>query len=242
MSDPAQAHPQNDDGAFRTTRWSLVARAGGVSDTQRGPALSELLRCYLPAMRSHLVRRQRIAPDQAEDLLQSFIVRKVLEYDLIARADRARGKFRTLLLTSLDNFVRTELGRPSRDSNGQVPEELPDDHGQPGDDFDVPWAQALLGQAIERMRIECDREGRADVWGVFDSRILGPTLRDEPLVEYAQLVDRFKFKSPAQASNVLITAKRMFERILRALVAEYADESQIDAEINDLRDVLSRAQ
>lgn len=234
--------PPNDDGAFRTTRWSLVARAGGPSNTQRGPALSELLRCYLPAMRSHLVRRQRISPERAEDLLQGFIVRKILEYDLIARADQARGKFRTLLLTSLDNFVRNELGRPARESGTQVPDEIPDDGQEPGADFDVPWAQALLGQAIERMRAECDRQGRADVWGVFDARVLGPTLRDEPMMEYTQLIERFGFKSPAQASNVLMTAKRMFERILRSLVAEYAEESEIDEEINDLRSVLARAQ
>ncbi|MBC8105708.1 MAG: sigma-70 family RNA polymerase sigma factor [Anaerolineae bacterium] len=231
-----------EDGAFQTTRWTLVARAGGLSVTQRGPALSELLRCYLPAMRSHLVRRQRIAPERADDLLQGFIVRKILEYDLIARADQARGKFRTLLLTSLDNFVRNELGRPARESGQELPEALPDDGLEPGADFDVPWAQALLGQAIERMRAECEREGRTDVWGVFDARILGPTLRDEPTMEYAQLVERFGLKSPAQASNVLITAKRMFERTLRSVVAEYADESAIDEEINDLRIVLSRAQ
>ncbi|CAN5553496.1 hypothetical protein BH09PLA1_BH09PLA1_18250 [soil metagenome] len=234
--------PPMEDGAFRTTRWSLVARAGGPSVTQRGPALSELLRCYLPAMRSHLVRRQRISPERAEDLLQGFIVRKILEYDLIARADQARGKFRTLLLTSLDNFVRNELGRPVRDAGGQVPDELPDDSELPGADFDVPWAQALLGQAIQRMQAQGANEGRADGWGVFDARILGPTLRDEPTLEYSQLVARFRFKSPAQASNVLITGKRMFERILRSLVAEYAEESEIDEEINDLRNVLAKAQ
>jgi DNA-directed RNA polymerase specialized sigma24 family protein len=233
------------DDSFRTTQWSLVERAAGAASgaTLRGEALSELLRRYLPAMKSHLVRRLRIEPDRAEDLLQGFIVRKILEYDLLSRADKSRGKFRTLLLTSLDNFVRTELGRPAREAASEVPEETPDDCAAPGSDFDVPWAQALLGQAIEQMCAECARLDRSDVWGVFDARVLAPTLRDEPPLEYSELIERFKFESPAQASNVLMTGKRMFERTLRALVAEYAaDESEIDAEIEDLRCVLSRAQ
>ena len=43
------------------------------------------------------------------------------------------------------------------------------------------------------------------------------------------------------ASNVLITAKRTFVRVLRGLVGEYEqDETQIDAEIADLQKVLAR--
>ena len=37
-------------------------------------------------------------------------------------------------------------------------------------------------------------------------------------------------------------ARGMFERTLRSLVAEYAEESEIDEEIADLRAVLAKAQ
>jgi hypothetical protein len=245
-ADPAASERDNfDDGAFRTTRWSLIQRAAGGSGlTVRGEALGELLRRYVPAMRSHLVMRLRLPADRADDLLQGFIVRKILEYDLVSRASPTRGKFRTLLLTSLDNYVRTELGRKQRETGAEVPEELPDDdaNAQPGADFDVPWAQAMVTQASELMRKECTRTGRDDIWGVFDARILAPTLRDEKPMEYTAIVERFGFDSPAQASNVLITGKRMFERVLRSLVAEYAeDEAEVESEIADLREVLSRA-
>ena len=44
------------------------------------------------------------------------------------------------------------------------------------------------------------------------------------------------FGTLAVASNALVTAKRMFERNLRAVVAEYAaDEADIDREIAELR-------
>jgi hypothetical protein len=54
-------------------------------------------------------------------------------------------------------------------------------------------------------------------------------------------VEKFGFRSPTEASNALVTAKRMFVRALRAVVAEYArDENGIDREIEELRAILSR--
>jgi hypothetical protein len=56
------------------------------------------------------------------------------------------------------------------------------------------------------------------------------------------VVVRFGFKSPTEASNALVTAKRMFVRALRSVVAEYAtDEAGINGEIEELRAILSRA-
>ena len=58
---------------------------------------------------------------------------------------------------------------------------------------------------------------------------------------YLALVERFGFASPAQASNVLITANRMFARNLRAVVAAYEfEEGNVDREIAELRSVLAR--
>jgi hypothetical protein len=53
---------------------------------------------------------------------------------------------------------------------------------------------------------------------------------------------RIGFKTPLQASNALVTAKRMFERQLRSVVAEYAgDESEVESELMDLRRIFSDA-
>ena len=71
---------------FPATHWSLVRRAGSAGDESQ--ALDELLRIYLPALKAHLVGRKRIAPDRAEDLLQGFILSKVLP-EAQAVVDRA---------------------------------------------------------------------------------------------------------------------------------------------------------
>ena len=83
------------------------------------------------------------------------------------------------------------------------------------------------------------RSGRADVWGVFQCRLLDPSLQGTAPVDYEELVARFGLQSPSQASNVLVTAKRTFARALRSVVGEYAlGDDEIDAEIRELREIL----
>ncbi|HWA50642.1 MAG TPA: hypothetical protein VG742_20405, partial [Dongiaceae bacterium] len=100
----------NDPGSpFLPTRWSLVERAGHPSQPGGRVALNEILVLYHPPLLAHLIRRRGLPPDRAEDLLQAFIAKRILEKKLLKKADRNRGKFRTFLLTSLDRFVSNEL-------------------------------------------------------------------------------------------------------------------------------------
>ena len=43
--------------------------------------------------------------NDADELLQAFVTDRLLEHQLLQRADQARGRFRSLLLTSLNNFA-----------------------------------------------------------------------------------------------------------------------------------------
>jgi hypothetical protein len=56
---------------------------------------------------------------------------------------------------------------------------------------------------------------------------------------YDKLVGRLGLASPSQAANLLITAKRMFNRHLRAVVMEtVADPAQAEDEIEELKKCL----
>ena len=236
---------------FPATRWSLVAQAGAGDLQTRREALEQLLTRYLPALRAHLVFRKRLAPEQADDLLQEFVASKILEHDLIARADRKLGKLRTLLLTALDRFVanslRDERAQKRHPTDGAVvgfdEDIVPLPAGsQPADAFDLAWARGVIDQALQQMRRECGMSGRGQVWAVFECRVVGPILDGTPAVDYAELVQRFGFRSPIQAANTLITGKRMYARCLRSVIGEYADEEEIDDEINELKQTLARCQ
>src|SRR3954469_23630165 len=90
---------------FPTTHWSLVKKAGCTSGESQRAALVEVLNRYMPALRSHLIYHKRIESHQAEDLLQGFLLSKVIEQDLIGAARQERGRFRSFLLTALDRFA-----------------------------------------------------------------------------------------------------------------------------------------
>jgi RNA polymerase sigma-70 factor (ECF subfamily) len=237
------------DARFPTTHWSLVARAGQDPAEAKRQALGELLTRYLPALRAHLIYGKRLSPEDADDLLQEFVAGKILEKELLGRADAQRGKFRTFLLTALDRFLidrfREESARKRSPGEGRLMA-LGDEAGQlqaspQSNAFDLAWARNVIEQTVRLMRTECETSGRQDVWGVFECRLLEPMLNAAEPVEYEELVRRFGLQSPSQASNLLMTAKRTFARALRAVVGEYARESdEIETEIRELMEVLAR--
>ncbi len=237
---------------YPTTFWSEVGRAGGSDSNAALTALEDLLKKYYQPLRSHLAFKFSVSDDQAAEWLQGFLHKKVMLDKLLSHASEARGKFRTFLLNSLDHFVFDELRKANRQrrkpSGGwaSIEELAPDEQTtlvkQADDRFATAWAEAIVEQAVNKMRVECQREGQVPRWEVFKARVLDPMLDGMEPIPYEELISRFGFRSPAEASNVLITAKRMFHRILRLVVSEYAGEAaDVEAEIRDLRIVLAGA-
>lgn len=233
---------------FPTTRWSMVDRAGREGPTAGREALGQLLARYLPALRSHLIYSKRLQAADADDMLQDFVTGKILERDLIARANQDLGKFRTFLLTALDRFLLNRLrdAKAQKRAAGAAIALGEDDEAVPAsgdtDAYDVAWARRVLDEAVQRMRAECAASGREDVWGMFECRVLGPVAEGTEPADYEELVRRFGFQSPSQASNALVTAKRMVARSLRSVVAEYTrDAAEVEAEIQDLHRILANA-
>ena len=158
------------------------------------------------------------------------------------RADRERGRFRALLLTALHRYVISEIRRNRRGpATITDPAGVADSVCSPAEAYEVAWARAVIGKTLARMKAAC-ANGRADLWGVFESRLVRPALHGAEVPPYASIVEQFGFQSPMQAANALTTGKRMFQRILREEVSEYAaDDAEVDAEIAELLGILSRA-
>ena len=232
-------HPPTSD-RFPSTHWSLVGGAGGPDGTSRNAALAALLNRYLPPMKVYLMRKRRLSADEADDLLQGFVGEKVLDRDFVAAADEKRGRFRSFLLTSLDHFLIDQVRRRKAPAAPAAPDQPEPAAPQGPDPFDVEWARQVINEALRRTEDECRAGGRADVWAMFDRRVVGPTLLDRPAPSYEQLVEEIGFASPTQASNCLVTGKRMFARNLRDVVTEYAGEdANVEAELRDLMSILS---
>ena len=87
---------------FHTTRWSMVARAGGAEEA----ALETLCAAYWYPLYAY-VRRRGFDAEDGRDLTQGFF-EALLEKNMVASADRERGKFRSFLLGSLNHFLANE--------------------------------------------------------------------------------------------------------------------------------------
>ncbi len=189
MSSGVDKEGASEPRAFVTTRWSLILSAakseGGEQEART--ALDELCRTYWRPVFSFVCRRGYSMQD-AQDLTQDFFV-KILEGNWLQHADRNRGRFRSLLLKSLENFlINVAEGTHTRKRGGDVEfiswddwmaeapshlsisphalESLP-----PERLFDLRWATTVVEQALRRLREECEGKGRLRLFDVLSNHL-----------------------------------------------------------------------
>ncbi len=105
--------------SFQTTRWSLVRRAVGdadAPDTETRNALATLCNAYWYPVYAFIRRSGRSAED-TEDLTQGFFQR-LLEKDLLSKANPDRGKLRTFLLSCVRHYLINDHERASAEKRG----------------------------------------------------------------------------------------------------------------------------
>lgn len=101
---------------FQTTHWTLVHKARGSLDTEAREALAALCAAYWYPIYAYIRSSGRSAHD-AEDLTQGFFAR-LLEKDILAAADPAKGKLRTFLLTCVHHHLINEHARATAQRRG----------------------------------------------------------------------------------------------------------------------------
>ena len=177
---------QNGAMAFATTRWSVVLEAQGRSPAA-GEALEKLCRMYWRPIYSFL-RRQRIRPEEAEDLTQGFFALLLERRDFDA-VRREKGRLRSYLLTSLKHFLANERNRAMaiKRGKGQRLISLDQFHQGEGDGFEPEdkatadqiyerrWAMMVLSQVLARLEEEHRAAGKMQL---FDR--LQKSFTDEP--------------------------------------------------------------
>jgi RNA polymerase sigma-70 factor (ECF subfamily) len=235
--------PPGEMQMFPTTHWSLVVRAGEDPSESQRKALGELLKHYLPAMRTYVMCKYRVDRERADDLVAGFLASRVVEKQLVGKAEQGAGKFRNFLMTALQRYVIDQFREESAQKRGgdqqrHDVQERADlagtSDGEPAAAFEAEWARDVVAQAIERMK-QSTETTRPDLWGVFFDRVLGPAFDGSQPSAYSELIARLGFADEGQAANALHTAKRIFARILRSVVAEYEQTAaEIDDEVAEL--------
>jgi RNA polymerase sigma-70 factor (ECF subfamily) len=231
---------------FPSTHWTelaALARALAAGDRQ---ALGPLIQRYEGPLRAYLTRERGFDADRADDLIQGFFLARFLTGDLLARADQHRGRFRTLVLTALNHFVASERRAraavkrsPERWVSADVQdlEDKPSGADSPSGVFEAAWAQQVLGEVLARVQEQCRRDGRPDLAGILECRLLA----EEP-ASYDELVRRFGYQTPGQVANAVRTARALYARTLREiLLLEARDEDGVEELKADLLEILGKA-
>jgi RNA polymerase sigma factor (sigma-70 family) len=237
---------------FATTRWSLIRNggtAGARSDGNEG--LAELCQIYWRPIFTFIYRRGYSAQD-AQDLTQDFFL-VILEGTLLQSADPARGRFRSLLIKSLKNFlIDAQLKRRTRKRGGdlqfvslekwmadapcqlsisaQVFETSPAEAL-----FDLSWAAAIAEEALRRLRTECESKGRRRVYEVLNGYLT--TERGD--ISYQDLSVALGVPEPS-VKSLLHQFRKRYRGLLREEVAKTVkSEADVDDEIRYLCALLS---
>jgi hypothetical protein len=230
---------------FPRTDWAELAKVTEGDEAR----LDGLIRLYWTPLRIFLVATFPSLRDQAETFLQDFAEDKVIKKGWLLQADRSRGHFRDFLKTSLRNFILDRLNRAevrhAPTSLEVLEHDLPGPEA-PSDDFDLSWAQTVLTETLKRMEADCkdpaaDQPRRGYIWEMFRIRLLEPLFNDAPQVPYEQLIEKFDLHSPTDASNLLLSGKRIFKAHLNRVIQEYAEQDAATAvEIQALEEFLGQ--
>lgn len=241
---------------FYSTVHSMLEGVAGLTPERRKEKLRQLITDYGPQLNGCLIRKYGISADDAAEVVQQFLLMRLLVPSpeqnvagqfLAAKKNEPQLRFRNYLRRALYNFYIDERRRRQlpvvqvdclEASAGKTAENSDEDLRE-----DITWANHLLNQACNAVQQECYLRDQADVWRVFRERILKPIETGEPAISYVDLCTGGLASSPKQAANLLQTAVRKFNRVLRDLVAGYlpCEEETLPHSVEQELDELRRA-
>jgi RNA polymerase sigma-70 factor (ECF subfamily) len=248
MSSPSNAtHDSSDPRWFATTHWSVIYSAGQAGSSRASEALERLCRDYRPPLYSY-IRRCGHNREAAEDLTQAFFA-KLLGKNFWTRAHPQKGRFRSLLLTALRQFLADEKDRARTAKRGggasfmtfdeqSGEEHFVDGWGQnlSGEQvFDRQWAETVLEQARARLRQECIASGKS---GLYD-RISLTDDKSEGSLPYAVIAQELGMSVGAVKSAVSRLRQRYGELVREEVARTVSNPGEIEEELRHLLAVIS---
>jgi RNA polymerase sigma-70 factor (ECF subfamily) len=226
----------------------VVLRASETASAESAQqALSGLCEAYWPPLYSFL-RHRGFSSADAQDLVQGFFAH-LLEEGALAHADRQKGRLRTFLLGSLQNFIFNEYDRVRALKRGggrqilSIEEHLPEaeaamlatSHLSDAACYDLAWATNIVTRAWQHLQKEFVSEGKAE-W----------LEQLRPFVAGGSLTPPNQEQTAANLGVPIATLRtwlsRLRQRYRESLRAEVcgtvSDPADVDAELQHLYQIL----
>jgi RNA polymerase sigma factor (sigma-70 family) len=241
-----------DPARFYTTRWSVIVTAAQSQMPGSRAALSELCAKYWYPLYA-FARRRGYASHDAEDVTQGFFLH-LLDRKALHQVHPVKGRFRSFLLASFQNYLATEFSRGRALKRGGAQEfvfiDAEDAESRyrlesfenltPEKIFDARWALTILEQTMKRLQEEFSSQNKASTFEVLKG-YLG-TGATSNLESYQEAAERLGIGLGA-VKTLIHRLRRRYSVLLReAISGTVCDRSDIDAEIHALCEALLAAE
>jgi hypothetical protein len=184
----------------------------------------KFLGAYYEPIRTALGLMPFVGEDRADDVAQGFFL-KMYERDILANRPAIEGRFRNWLYVAARHHALDELRKIQRRR------ERPDAFGDrepadprtpsPGDapfDADELYALSVLHMTVGRVRKHLLEQGKSEHWMIFEELVLAPLVPGRVPKTRGELLAMFPGEGPIFLDNRMTTVKRVFRRILPALI------------------------
>ena len=230
-------------GQFPQTQWTKMIE----------PSLGETVQNDLPARYWKPIycclRSKGYDNEEAKDLTQGFFTEIIFDRGLFRSVERSKGRFITLFLTALDHYIVSVARYQKRKKRYPGPAVTLDEPIDPADNnftdpadaFDYGWASQLLERVLNDLKTECNRDGKSKHWEIFRAKVLQPLLENAKPPPLSDICKRYGVENEGQASNMIVTVKRRFKRLIEHHVRRFVDsEAEVEDEIGRLIDIFSK--
>jgi RNA polymerase sigma factor (sigma-70 family) len=227
---------------FPSTEWTLVLAAGSDA-TLSAAALETLCRAYWQPLYAY-ARRRGCAPEVSEDAVQGFL-ESILARRSLTNVVRDGGRFRSWLLAGFTNHlanIHRHEHRAKR-GGGTVPvsiEEaeaaLPSDHAlTPDEAFDRRWAELVLASALQRLREQHLRTGKAEYWEAME-----PVVTGRAATSYADLAAAVGVSEQSIGVQIHRLRQRLRKLVRSEVARTVLTAEELDAELAYLLSLFRR--
>lgn len=231
---------------FHTTHWSMVLAARDAGSNERETALQRLCCVYWYPLYVY-VRRRGLSAEDAQDLTQDFFAH-LLKHNALEKVHPQKGRFRSFLLVSINNFLANQWDRAKAQKRGGKNTFVSLDDGSAEARYLLEsvadhsaeklfrrrWAIALLDHALGRLREECVAAEKESLF-----RKLEPFIPEEPNAgEYAVVARELGWTRSALAVAVHRLRQRYRELVREEVAHTVAKPEEVDGELRDLLEAL----
>ena len=240
---------QEGGASFQTTHWTLVLRARETqSEKSAQKALSNFCEAYWPPLYAFVRHRGHASPE-AQDLVQGFFAH-LLEQNTLGRADQEKGKLRTFLLGSLQNFLFNEYDRAHALKRGGGHQIVSiDDHFLEAEAsmmgtmhlsdsaaYDLVWASNIVRRAWQYLESAFEAEGKEEWFEILRPFVAGgsktPLNQEEAAAKLGVPI--------ATLRTWLSRLRQRYREVLRMEVAStVSDPADVDQELHYLYQILT---